>query len=296
MFPAGGYAMQKAVTRSPLGGDAITDIVLKYLEKAKGIPVKPRYSFKRRPRGDGESFDVTDVDCPNTSAGYRLFKQREIAADLKETVCRLSDTTYSEEDNQNIPHVSYELPDGNTIDVGVERFKIPELIFQPHLLETLGLGDETPDLKMADGSPLRGLPALILENINKCDVDVRKDLFGGMILAGGGSLFGSLRERLEVGRGEARFESTRPSQQFKIETRSRPLNQAGSLDRRPRFFKPLNLRSDVTRFSNLRGQNESDKPVSKSLLPIKAQTIEATRAPAARRSCTTRHPRTCASR
>jgi actin-related protein len=51
---------------------------------------------------------------------------------------------------------------------------------------------------MADGSPLRGLPALILENINKCDVDVRKDLFGGMLLAGGGSLFGSLRERLEA--------------------------------------------------------------------------------------------------
>ena len=45
----------------------------------------------------------------------------------------------------------------------------------------------------------RGLPSLILENINKCDVDVRKDLFGGMLLAGGGSLFGSLRERLEAG-------------------------------------------------------------------------------------------------
>ena len=87
---------------------------------------------------------------------------------------------------------------GNTIDVGVERFKIPELIFQPHLLPSLGLGDDAPELKMADGSPLRGLPSLILENINKCDVDVRKDLFGGMLLAGGGSLFGSLRERLEA--------------------------------------------------------------------------------------------------
>lgn len=112
-----GYAMQKAVTRSPLGGDAITNILLKYLEKTKGVPVRPRYEFKRKPKGDGESFDVLDVDCPNTSAGYRLFKQREIAADLKETVFRLSDSTYSEEDNQNIPAVTYELPDGNTIDV-----------------------------------------------------------------------------------------------------------------------------------------------------------------------------------
>mmetsp|Transcript_8166 Transcript_8166/g.20251 ORF Transcript_8166/g.20251 Transcript_8166/m.20251 type:complete len:447 (-) Transcript_8166:267-1607(-) len=193
-----GYAMQKAMTRSPLGGDTITDLVLQYLEKTKGIPVKPRYSFRRKPRGDGESFDVTHVDCPNTSAGYRLFKQREIAADLKETVCRLSDSTFSEEENQNIPMVSYELPDGNTIDVGVERFKIPELIFQPHLLPSLGLGADAPELRMADGTPLRGLPALVLETIHKCDVDVRKDLFGGMLLAGGGSLFGALRERLEA--------------------------------------------------------------------------------------------------
>jgi actin-like protein 6A len=83
-------------------------------------------------------------------------------------------------------------------DSGVERFKIPELIFQPHLLPSLGLGADAPELRMADGTPLRGLPALVLETIHKCDVDVRKDLFGGMLLAGGGSLFGALRERLEA--------------------------------------------------------------------------------------------------
>ena len=38
----------------------------------------------------------------------------------------------------------------------------------------------------------------MLDNINRCDVDVRKDLFGGMLLAGGGSLFPQLRERLEA--------------------------------------------------------------------------------------------------
>ena len=190
--------MTSAATRSPLGGDAITDIVLEYLEKSKKTPVRPRYEFKRAPKGDGESFTISDVKCPKTSAGYRLFKQREIAADLKETVFRLPDQTFSEEDNQNIPAVSYELPDGNVIDIGVERFKIPELLFQPHLISSLGLGKDAPDLTEPDGSPAKGLPALILETINKCDVDVRKDLFGGMILAGGGSLFGSLRERLEA--------------------------------------------------------------------------------------------------
>jgi actin-like protein 6A len=32
-----GYALRKAVTRSPLGGDALTKVVLKYLEKTKKV-------------------------------------------------------------------------------------------------------------------------------------------------------------------------------------------------------------------------------------------------------------------
>jgi actin-like protein 6A len=188
-----GYALQKGSTRSPLGGDAITDVILKHLEKKKKTPVKPRYEFKRTARGDGETFDVTDVKCPDVTAAYRLFKQREIASDLKETVCRLSDSSYDDAANQNMPSMQYELPDGNVIDVGVERYKIPELLFQPELIGSFGLGGDAPDLKNA-----KGLSQLVLENINRCDVDVRKDLFGGMLLAGGGSLFPQLRERLEA--------------------------------------------------------------------------------------------------
>jgi actin-like protein 6A len=127
------------------------------------------------------------------TSAYRLFKQREIASDLKETVCRLSDSSYDDAANQNMPSMQYELPDGNVIDVGVERYKIPELLFQPELIGSFGLGGDAPDLKNA-----KGLSQLVLENINRCDVDVRKDLFGGMLLAGGGSLFPQLRERLEA--------------------------------------------------------------------------------------------------
>ena len=61
-----------------------------------------------------------------------------------------------------------------------------------------GGGADAPELKTPDGGDAKGLPALILDVINSCDVDVRKDLFGGMLLAGGGSMFGQLRERLEA--------------------------------------------------------------------------------------------------
>ena len=88
--------------------------------------------------------------------------------------------------------VTYELPDGNTIEVGVERFQIPELLFQPDLLKDLGV--KVPGLEDAK---LKGLEELVLECINNADVDVRKELWGNTVLCGGSSMFASMRERLE---------------------------------------------------------------------------------------------------
>ena len=194
-----GYALRKAVTRSPLGGDALTSVVLKYLEKTKKVQVKPRYEFTRTRAADGETFDVRDVKgLGNTTPAYRLYKQMEIAADVKETTCRVSDKKFDDDDFKNVPSVAYELPDGTVVELGAERFKIPELLFNPDLVESLGLpASETPDWRMPDGSPLKGLAEIILDTINACDVDARKDLFGGVVIAGGGSLFAGLRERLE---------------------------------------------------------------------------------------------------
>jgi hypothetical protein len=134
----------------------------------------------------------------STTPAYRLYKQMEIAADVKETTCRVSDKAFNDADFKNVPSVAYELPDGTVIELGAERFKIPELLFNPDLVESLGLpASETPDWRMPDGSPLKGLAEIILDTINACDVDARKDLFGGVVVAGGGSLFAGLRERLE---------------------------------------------------------------------------------------------------
>lgn len=44
---------------------------------------------------------------------------------------------------------------------------------------------------------LLGAAAMINEAIQKCDVDVRRDMWGGIVLTGGGALLPGLRERLE---------------------------------------------------------------------------------------------------
>lgn len=51
--------------------------------------------------------------------------------------------------------------------------------------------------RMPDGSALQSLPRLAAQCANLCDPDLRRELFQGVILAGGCSMFPGFRERLE---------------------------------------------------------------------------------------------------
>ncbi|KAK9130424.1 hypothetical protein Sjap_010911 [Stephania japonica] len=185
-----GYVLQKGVSTSPIGGEVLTDCLMKSLE-SKGITIKPRYAFKRKEIRPGE-FLTLDADFPNTTESYKLFSQRIIASDIKECVCRVPDTPYDESAYANIPMTPYELPDGQTIEIGADRFKIPDILFNPSIIQTIP-GMES----FTDSASLRGLPQMVIESINKCDVDIRRELFSSILLSGGTASMQQLKERLE---------------------------------------------------------------------------------------------------
>ncbi|KAL4184382.1 hypothetical protein AMTRI_Chr10g225370 [Amborella trichopoda] len=185
-----GYVLQKAVASSPIGGEFLTDCMMKCLE-SKGIVLKPRYSFKRKEIRPGE-FQTVDLDFSNTTESYKLYCQRVIASDIKEAVCRAPDTAFDETAYANIPTTSYELPDGQTIEIGADRFKIPGILFNPSLIHTIPGMD-----KFDHSTPSRGLPQMVIESINKCDVDIRRELFSSILLAGGTASMQQMKERLE---------------------------------------------------------------------------------------------------
>lgn len=64
------------------------------------------------------------------------FFSKLLVNDLKETNCRVPDMHFEEwtAKNTNIPSIEYELPDDTVVDLGLDRFKIPELLFNPDLL------------------------------------------------------------------------------------------------------------------------------------------------------------------
>ena len=73
-----------------------------------------------------------------------------------------------------------ELPDGDTITVGSERFRRPEALLQPSAVGKQASGDHDTTFL----------------SIVKCDVDTSKDPHSNVVLSGGTTMFSGIGERM----------------------------------------------------------------------------------------------------
>ncbi len=75
---------------------------------------------------------------------------------------------------------NYELPDGQVITIGNERFRCPEVLFNPSMV----------------GMEANGIHDTTFNSIMKCDVDIRKDLYSNIVLSGGTTMFPGIADRM----------------------------------------------------------------------------------------------------
>ena len=122
----------------------------------------------------GIELSIEKKHFPNTDQTYHDFAVKQIINNIKEFKFKIAEFP-----NQETARDQYRLPDDTVLELGNERFRIPEVFFVGN--------EEFPGFS--------GVHNMVTDSIGRCNPSIKRELFHNIILAGGNSTFEGFNEK-----------------------------------------------------------------------------------------------------
>ncbi|KAI0561297.1 Actin-related protein [Gracilaria domingensis] len=215
-----GAVLKGKAIRTAIGGRTLNAMLDSLLQGANP-KLRPIWSYKRTiTRVDGVDEDnlvrqseIKELSFPKTTASFMEFSRIQLLEEVKANLCVVHENPSVDLKSLPVIHGTYELPDGNTIEMNAERFSVAEqTIFArlPHVIMETNtdarlsyvdqyLNGSRPDATSAKSDESHGLHGLVVDAIKKCPEAIHRDMYAGVCLTGGTSDMGGLYERLSFG-------------------------------------------------------------------------------------------------
>ena len=127
--------------------------------------------------GEDISNKLFDVVKDKVDKTYKTIKGKLLAEDIKDKLCFISMNINQEEKVDK----KYILPDAKELPMGNELYQVNEILFNP-----------------GDNPELKSVTNMVVDSLNLCDDDVKKDINESICLIGGTSLMKNFPERLKL--------------------------------------------------------------------------------------------------
>lgn len=151
------------------------------MQQERDIDLSPSYMIgSKEVVGDHDKPRwVKKKNIPEVTASWHHYMVKKLVQDFQATCLQISDVPYDERLLASVPVAPYEFPTGYRHDFGTERFLLPEVLFDPNIIQMRG--------GRLDHTML-GVGHIFATSVGACDVNLRPALCGNVILTGGNSL------------------------------------------------------------------------------------------------------------
>ncbi len=162
-----GYAMPHAVKTCDIGGYHINKLLLKKLKEKENY-VKVFGASSNISFAEYQTIESIKT-CPSVCFVPLDFDKAQQSSDLE---------------------MKYELPDGQVITLNEERIECGDILFNPNILGQYNLDK--------DGAVLEdGIHITLRDAVQKCDSDIRKEMYENITVVGGNTMFKGFVEKLQ---------------------------------------------------------------------------------------------------